>query len=127
MSELKDTKNTTELLIVQTPSISNIIDITNFGTLTRLINVSLILKFIRKLRKQFVESINYQLEAEKLLLQEVQGTLTARKDFLSLKRQLTFSETSRGSGGVVGGLACLTFPIPPDVLLSFQEIIIFLY
>ena len=32
MSELKDTKNTTELLIVQTPSISNIIDITNFGT-----------------------------------------------------------------------------------------------
>ena len=50
--------------------------------------MSLILKFIRKLRKQFVESINYQLEAEKLLLQEVQGTLTARKDFLSLKRQL---------------------------------------
>ena len=89
MSELKDTKNTTELFIVLTPSISNIIDITKFGTLNRLINVvSLILKFFRKLRKQFVESINYQLEAEKLLLQEVQGTLTARKDFLSLKRHL---------------------------------------
>ena len=85
MLELRTTPNTIELLITEKYSISNIIKITKYSDLSRLICITaLILKAIhvfKKLHSSVNSMSDFLVNVERLWLLEVQSNLTDRKDF----------------------------------------------